>query len=308
METIAKLESQIRELINSPRKQHLLLKDKAAWNKLCSALDVIGDTELAIEEYVQNANPKSVGEKYLSIYGILQILYVQQDAVESLSEALNIKYSHSPAVNKVRQLRNDSVGHPTNRRKGKSFHFISRITMNKKGFMLMTSYPDGTLKFDNISITKAIESQKESLEEILSNIFQKLRKDEMKHREKFRENKISDIFPPTLGYYFGKVSEAIHSTIYSELGPTHLKLIADIFSEFKRVLTERDILEIYDSQDYNTKLIEYPIRKIEQYFQNIQDSTFSSDDAYIYLYFLEGQFDELKKMATEIDENYASDL
>ena len=55
---------------------------------LCSSLDAIGDTELAIEAYLagetqsqeleQNAKTlKDAGYLYLSLYGILQVLFAQ---------------------------------------------------------------------------------------------------------------------------------------------------------------------------------------------------------------------------------------
>jgi len=38
----------IRYFINGPVRQHQLLKNTATWFQLCSCLDVLGDTELAI--------------------------------------------------------------------------------------------------------------------------------------------------------------------------------------------------------------------------------------------------------------------
>ncbi len=48
MTAIEELESQIRDFVNAPRRQAMLLADAAAWAMLCSSLDVIGDAELAI--------------------------------------------------------------------------------------------------------------------------------------------------------------------------------------------------------------------------------------------------------------------
>jgi len=58
MENIANLESEIRDLINQPRKKHFLLMDSAQWYQLCSSMDVIGDTELAIDAYLPKFCPK----------------------------------------------------------------------------------------------------------------------------------------------------------------------------------------------------------------------------------------------------------
>jgi hypothetical protein len=79
--SISDLEHKIRNYINRPRKQSKLLKDSTAWNMLCSCLDVIGDTELAIQAYKDFKNLKKDGFKYLTVYGILQTLFLQQDAI-----------------------------------------------------------------------------------------------------------------------------------------------------------------------------------------------------------------------------------
>jgi hypothetical protein len=49
MPTISELEQQVRDRINEPRKHHSLFQDKIVWNKLCSCLDALGDTEMALD-------------------------------------------------------------------------------------------------------------------------------------------------------------------------------------------------------------------------------------------------------------------
>lgn len=89
--TVTNLEDRIREFINNGRKQSALLKDLTIWNKLCSSLDVIGDTQLAIQAHSQLKNIKGDGASYLIIYGTLQAMLLQQDALKHISDALNIK-------------------------------------------------------------------------------------------------------------------------------------------------------------------------------------------------------------------------
>jgi hypothetical protein len=60
---------------------------------LCSCLDLIGDTDLAIAVYHQAEHPEHEGGKYLLVYGILQTLFLQQAAVQNLCEALGIDYT-----------------------------------------------------------------------------------------------------------------------------------------------------------------------------------------------------------------------
>jgi len=64
-QSISELETEIRDFINRGRRQQELLADPASWNTLCSALDVIGDTELALEAYAKWEHRCEIGERYL---------------------------------------------------------------------------------------------------------------------------------------------------------------------------------------------------------------------------------------------------
>lgn len=64
-----KYTQEIRKFINKPRKQYILLKNHKFWNQLCSSLDVIEDSDLAIDAYLNMEFSKDDGEKYLRLYG-----------------------------------------------------------------------------------------------------------------------------------------------------------------------------------------------------------------------------------------------
>ena len=61
----------------------MLLENLANWKMLCSCLDAIGDTELAFVAFLKQRKTADYGQKYLSVYGVLQAMFVQQDAVEN---------------------------------------------------------------------------------------------------------------------------------------------------------------------------------------------------------------------------------
>ena len=107
---------EIRDLINSPRKQNELLGKNALWLMLCSCMDTIQDTEIALESYLtEDIDNSQRGKNYLNTYGALQALFVQQDAVENLHTALGIPYVEDSSLKQIREIRNDAAGHPTNR-------------------------------------------------------------------------------------------------------------------------------------------------------------------------------------------------
>ena len=83
---------------------------------LTAAMDVVSDTESAIVSYAR-ANSEHKGTLYLVIYGLLQAMYLQQDALRNMVHALEgsevYKLDTEPEAMWIRQIRNDSVGHPT---------------------------------------------------------------------------------------------------------------------------------------------------------------------------------------------------
>jgi len=162
--------------------QNILLKDNKKWNQMCSSMDVIEDTQGAMDSYLTKTFPEEIGEQYLFIYGVFQVLYVQQDAITHLIESLDLS-SHfktetadEEELKKIRCVRNDSTGHPTNRNFGKSFHFISQPTMEKKGFQLMKSIPNEATTFHEIETIELINKQAIIIEKTLKDIIEELKK------------------------------------------------------------------------------------------------------------------------------------
>ena len=129
MSRIEELNREIRDLINAPRKHAALFKDSAQYYKLCSCLDVIGDTELGFSAYEQMLDSPRPGSSYILAYGFLQTLFVQQDAVRNLHEALGICSEPDTLLDEIRELRHDSIGHPTKGRRKNNFMQISVIAL-----------------------------------------------------------------------------------------------------------------------------------------------------------------------------------
>jgi len=277
---------------------------------LCSCLDLIGDTELSVAAYNQTPEPEDSGGKYLLVYGILQTLFLQQDAVRNLCEALELDYKPDPKLTQIREIRHDSIGHPTKRGggQGRTFNFISRISLGKSGFELMTTYParQPTL-FQRVNIPSLIKTQQEILYRVLSEVLEKLRKEEAEHRAMFKSERLESTFPSVLHYYFEKIYESIHGGKLTEFGLLHVKLIADMIVSFKSQLEKRGIMKVYDSVTYLLALLEYPIEQLSLYFAEPKSSSLNDKSAYIFAFFIEKHIDELKKIAEEIDAKYASE-
>jgi hypothetical protein len=312
MPAISDLEHELREIINSPRKQYSLLQDTAIWNTICSCLDVIGDIELCFSSYITMGRwPEiSEGASYLMVYGSLQALFIQQDAIKHLAEALNISFSPNPKLQLIREIRNDSVGHPTKRGsgKGRAYNFISRITLGPYGFQLMTTFSDGSEpKFTHVDILSLIATQQEVVTGVLQTIIDELKRENMDHKNQFADKRLQDLFPKTLDYYFEKIFEGIYRHEYKSLSALNTSLIQNHIQQFVDALRDRNILGAYPGITHTLSLIEYPIMELTKYFNDHNESKLNDQDAYIFASFVKKEVDELLEMAKELDDEYSSE-
>lgn len=308
MQDTAKLVKEIRKLINRPRKQYALLQDQAMWAMLCSSMDTIGDTELCFDAFLtHDIDRVNNGVKYVFVYGTLQALFVQQDAVENLHEALNMSYTQDPSLKNIREIRNDSVGHPTKRGGGHSYNFISRITLGSQGFQLMTINRDRPQpRFKDVNVPELIATQRDVFVDVLDNVIKTLENEEMEHRKKFAGKKLADAFHPT-SYFLSKIFEAILDPRWGHalLGEDHVSLILESIEAFKNGLKDREILEAYAGVTDTLEEVDYPLQELRTYFRNRAETHINEKDAYIFAHFVSTQIQELCQIAEEIDEEYS---
>ncbi len=182
--------SKLRDLINSStHKRKKLIDDRKKWLIVCSAMDVIGDTELAIKSYEDTKEKIDDGKTYLFIYGLLQSMYVQQDAVTNIRKTLNVPPFNKDEEEKlkyIREIRNDIIGHPTKRERGdvKRSNFITRRGLSLKSVTLIKSHFDKESgdKIVEIKPFDLIQWQREVITNFLNFVISSLKEQISKHR------------------------------------------------------------------------------------------------------------------------------
>ena len=127
-------EKELRSVVNSPQVFDVLSKNVKDWDQLCSAMDLVGDTNAAIEAFKGASPTKKIGRLYLNAYGLLQSLFVQSDAVRYIREVVGLERNLSQSLVDIREIRNRSVGHPA--RYGDKSYGISRISLSQGEFTL----------------------------------------------------------------------------------------------------------------------------------------------------------------------------
>ena len=181
--SVATLTEAIRDRIEEPWKKSLLIKDRDLWYRLCSSLDVLEDTQLAIASFAEIDPEAAKGMLYLTVYGLLQALFVQQDAACHLCEALKLPVptmKKIPTLWHVRTTRNDTVGHPTKRgnKSDVCYHFISRMTLTPEGFQLLSFDRLGTLSARHESIPMLVADQEKAMGTVLAEVLKTLEQEQ----------------------------------------------------------------------------------------------------------------------------------
>jgi hypothetical protein len=308
---------QVRDFINNPRKHYELRQNRAKFFQLCSSLDVIEDTEEAVTAYMAKEFGESKSAHYLAIYGLLQAIYVQQDAVINLCESLGIqeKIDSYPKLKKIREIRNDIVGHPTKRdmRKGQptSYHHLARITLTQSGFKVASYFADGSpTKFREIDTPNLVAEQRRFISTILAALIGNLETEEETHKAKFRMEKLVRMFPDGFTYSFEKLFEGVIRDDYAELGVAHLEQIGEVIQDFRAAIGKRD-MDFYESLQDEYVLIEHAVLQLRKYFRGKIDGKgleVEKASARIFAAFLQNQVDDLKGYAKQIDGDYEVDV
>jgi hypothetical protein len=299
----------IREFINNPRKHHALWQDKPSFFQLASSLDAIGDTEQGIAAFLAKEFGDSKAAHYLSVYGLLQLLYVQQNAVNHLCKSLGIgetSYKY-PRLNEIRNIRHESTGHPTKRdRREPYYHFISQISLSQSGFELLSYFSDGNFEHRYVDIPQLIADQKKYISEILAIVISELELEEKAHKEKFRMEKLSAIFPSTIGYQFEKLFECIRGGKLPGFGVGSLEIIKKTVLEFRNAVGRRDRAYQESLQD-EYELIERAIDHLKKFCgarERGEEPEIEEATARIFFIFLKNQVYVLQQRAREFDEDY----
>jgi hypothetical protein len=291
------------------------MADEFRWHQLCVAMDTIGDTDSAVSAYLDDEFPSGTGEKYLRIYGILQGLFLQQDALVELINAIRPVKNIEPkdlltgVLIDVRGARNKSVGHPIKLgRKTFSTHAIVQHSMRKDGFELM-SYPrqKGEI-FQSIPVVDLIEKQRAETYRILSEVVEDLRAREEAHRAQFRGIKLIQIFDQA-SYAFEKIFEELRRDSLPIMGKWGVDHLRDSLTNFDNWLQARGLsVEAYASLKYLYRdCIDYPLTELRKFLHGEQSEIASDKCAIVFADAMQSYFDELRQIAREIDEEYASE-
>ena len=301
----------VRDLVNIRRRHREIGRDSSSLNTIASALDTLSDTAEAIGAY--GKEPVSDRDRtYLASYGVLQALYMQQDATFWLCRLLGIdpisgfespgKWSSSvPAIEAARMARNNSVGHPVRREKGgplASF-FLVQSTLRLGNFQLLQS--EGKKRqFVSVNVSKLAEEQLAAVDALLRDAAHQLREKDKGHKRQFMNSKLRAIFN-RLDHavsHLGAVSESDTRLMV----PGFANMIRDGMDGFRRALREREEPFEADLQFAYQKLSR-ALRVLDDHVRGVAYA--DGDLAEVAASCVYHEIEELKAYAQGIDDDYA---
>jgi hypothetical protein len=259
-----------------------------------SCLDCIEDTEEAIILYEKGVNSQTLN--YLSLYGLLQVLFVQQDALSHLhltllKKTLNLEEEY-PELHRIRKIRNLSTGHPTGER---TFNQIVRSSMRNESYTLITRYRDKDSTSQTINLINLIQVQRNCIWYHLNIILNHMKTEYTNHKNKFKDAPLLDEILPAIDYYIAKLHEPDRT-----IAKIHQELLLNILDKVKSGMVERyESLDARITFKYLHHELNFALVKLGELIRSS-----SSDEINIYATFAKLKFTELKEIVAEVDRQF----
>ena len=168
----------IRVHIQRLERMSLLIPNRKKWIGVTASIDVLEDSSWAVEYYIENDYPSDMKGKYLYTYGLLQALFVQQDAADNIYRVFldeKIKWdAEYPKAYAVREMRNDVTGHPLNR-DNHFFVYLVQMYMKKESISyLKDDVVSKNYESVNVNLMGSIEDSAKCINHVLSRVLEKL--------------------------------------------------------------------------------------------------------------------------------------
>ena len=277
-------------------------KDDGDWSKLWTAVDNIEDTQLAIDEYSSLKNFSR-----LAVYGLLQSMYVQRDAISHLEKAIKIpipdwKKDYLELSN-IRDIRNETIGHPIS----KNGLYTSISHTNNLNILEYGVWSKSGFQHKIIDLKNIIGVQHDLLIKEIERIMEKFKRDEMQHKLNFQDKSLSKLLTST-GYHIQKLWSFERSREYSRI---NLESLKSIYENFKEEIKKRFKIDKIDEQGVQIPGLILVIQHVEKILPRIEkmvpmDSSIDQLDLDVYVESLDKSFSDLRKMAKEIDDEFAN--
>jgi hypothetical protein len=245
--------SEIRERIVRKSREYFVF-DRMAHEKrnmFHGAMDALLDAGMAAASYGR-AFSADTGVDLLICYGFLQAIYIQQDAVRTLCEALELKWhpNDDEQLKKLREARNRLTGHPSKagKRPNLSSAIIPYHDISKTGFRGHVYYTDDV---DDIFVEASLflKKNEENLANQMLVVEETMDRQEREFRRGQKDRKISASLEGSFSYLLQRLHCDLSDNARVPQAQAHACMIRSIFGSLRQELNERGFgtPEIFDN-------------------------------------------------------------
>ena len=306
------LGNKIRDFINDStiiKTNVYLNKTKGYWEQLWACMDTLGDTEISIKDFFKISPSDFEKSPYLFLYGLLQSLILQQDAVINMKESLfGVRTSQqlSSILLNIRDIRNLTIGHPTKNEKSvkgtKVYCTINRSSISKTGFEYIV-WKTSTIDSKSVKFSELVDEQYKVLADELEEILKKLVKTERLHKQKFKGKKLAIMLKTDGLYSFQLLSQLS----FDELGWMAFLHYKDDYLKIKSEIEKRYGNINQTLRIPGTKIV---IDELDFIFEKIgilkENKATNPIELEIYADRLVDKLKELEEHLVEIDQEFGS--
>lgn len=303
---IIKLCKNLNRQIHNPLFHNFYnIPDQLNYNQTFTSIDLVEDSQIAIEEF-ENIDIDGIqGRSTLLIYGLLQSFFLQHDGLFYLYKCIvnrNIKrddfFNLFSFDKNIREVRNDIAGHPTNRHSSE-FYFIAKGTTTKYEFTYAGYTPEfRTVDVDlKIFIQKQFDFAEKVLLFIQNDIKQKI---EMK-KEEHKNIKLSEMIIEA-DRNIQLISRGIRDGERSFEGEWGISGVEKSIQNLKKELALRYNSNLPASISESFRMIDHILLRFREW--DSENLLLNNDDAEIFLDSLDNQISELSEMLKEVDEEF----
>jgi len=268
------------------------------------ATDALLDASMAAGAFSRSVRKESAID-LLVCYGFLQALYIQQDAVLTLSRAVGLKWhpNENPILKKIRDTRNRLTGHPAHAGENERPRRLSSAVITYRDVR-----PDafsGYIYFEDtgepvtVSVAVILQDNEAQLALQMQNIEAEMDNQERKFRAENVKRPLSDNFGTGFSYLLEKLRCDFNDQTRVEQAQTHVTLIREVIEKLQNDLSEREF-EPADV-DYHIDLI---LTALNFMGSTLNEETHSRYDKNMFYLVLDGfhtNLDDLKSIIAEID-------
>jgi hypothetical protein len=273
-------------------------------NMFYGATDTLADASHAAGDY-EKAISLNDGSNLLVCYGFLQALYVLQDAIITLSRAVDLSWhpNTNGRLKQIRDVRNRLTGHPAlagerdNPRRLSSAN-IAYDDITALGFRGHIYYEDG---FETIDVD--VQAFRRDNEELLllqmQNIEQKMDEQEREYRDRESKNLLLPRFGSQFSYLMQRLSCDLADEGRLVQAQFHAQEIRKIMEGFQDELAERGFSS--EGITYHIRLVLTGLNRLEA-FMRVDYPTQDMQDEFDLMYDgIEKNVNQIRSFAAEID-------